>query len=39
MRYLDLPESRITGKTAKIRERPKNNSESLIGALAETFID
>ena len=36
-RYLDLPvprftgKTRITGKTAEIPERPKNNRETLIG--------
>ena len=30
--------TRITGKTAEIPERPKNNREILIGAPAETFI-
>ena len=28
----------ITGKTAEILERPKNNREILIGASAKTFI-
>ena len=31
--------TRITGKTAEIPERPKNNRETLIGALKKTFID
>ena len=30
--------TRITGKTAEIPERPKNNREILIGASAEAFI-
>ena len=31
--------TRITGKTTEIPERPKNNRETLIGALAKSFID
>ena len=31
--------TRMTGKTAEIPERPMNNRETLIGALAKTFID
>ena len=31
--------TRITGKTTEILERPKNNRETLISALAKTFID
>ena len=31
--------TRITGKTAKIPERPKNSRETLIGALVKTFIE
>ena len=30
-------QTRITGKTAKIPERPKNNWETLIGALGGNF--
>ena len=33
-RYPDLQQTRITGKTAEIRERPKNNRKVLMDASA-----